>query len=135
MYQDSEALYIHLPQGQPYQANFFQLPVTIRSVTVLGDGMVMQADVCGTVACSGAALYKGLRLVTIASTAQGTPYQVNEQAELLGIFSVNLRRALDLAPTSQTEAGAKVLPEAVEFFVFGRAKNTAVKNSHCQPEK
>jgi hypothetical protein len=54
---------------------------------------------------------------------------------LLGVFSVNLRRALDLAPTSETEAGAKILPEAVEFFVFGRAKNVAVKNSHCQPEK
>jgi hypothetical protein len=35
-----------------------------------------------------------------------------EKAGLLGIFSVNLRRALDLAPKSETEAGAKVLPEA-----------------------
>ena len=60
---------------------------------------------------------------------------MDETAELLGIFSANLRRALDLAPTSETEQGAKVLPEAVEFFVFGRAKNVAVKNSHCQPEK
>jgi hypothetical protein len=46
-----------------------------------------------------------------------------------------LRRALDLAPTGETEAGAKVLPEAVEFFAFSRAKNVAVKNSHCQPKK
>jgi hypothetical protein len=106
MYQDAEALYIHLPRGQPYEANFFQLPVTIRSVTPLGDGIVMQVDVCGKLDCSGAALYKNLRLVTIPSTEEGNPYQVNENAELLGIFSVNLRRALDLAPTSETEAGA-----------------------------
>jgi hypothetical protein len=46
-----------------------------------------------------------------------------------------VRRALDLAPTSETEAGAKVLTEALEFFVFGRAKNPAVRNSQCQPEK
>ena len=51
---------------------------------------------------------------------------VGEKAELLGIFSINLRRALDLAPKSDTEAGAKVLNETLEFFVFGRAKNQAV---------
>jgi hypothetical protein len=73
-------------------------------------------------------------LVTTPSTEEGTPYAVDEKAELLGIFSVNLRKALDLAPTSETEAGAKVLPEVLEFFVFGRAKNVAVRNSHCQPE-
>src|SRR4051812_24150467 len=95
----------------------------------------MQADVCDNVACSGPALYKGLRLVTVPSTAEGKLYQANEHAELLGIFSVNLRRALDVAPTSETEAGAKVLPQTLEFFVFGRAKNGAVKNSHCQAEK
>jgi hypothetical protein len=71
----------------------------------------------------------------VPSTEEGSPYQVNDKAELLGIFSVNLRRALDLAPTGETEAGAKVLPEAVEFFAFSRVKNVAVKNSHCQPEK
>jgi hypothetical protein len=135
IYQDSEALYVHLPRGQPYEANFFQIPVTIRSVTPLGNGTIMQADVCSKIDCSGAALYKGLRLVTVPSTAEGKPYQVDEKTELLGIFSVNLRRALDLAPTSETEAGAKVLPELLEFFVFGRAKNAAVRNSHCQPEK
>lgn len=75
------------------------------------------------------------RLVTVPSTAEGKPYLVGEKAELLGIFSVNLRRALDLAPTTETEAGAKVLTEALEFFVFGRAKNQAVRNSQCQPEK
>jgi hypothetical protein len=48
---------------------------------------------------------------------------------------VNLRRALDLAPKSETEAGAMVLTEALEFFVFGRAKNVAARNSQCQPEK
>ena len=116
IYQDSEALYIHLPKGQPYEANFFQIPVIIRSVTPLGDGTVMQADVCDNVECSGPALYKGLRLVTVPSTAEGKVYQANEQTELLGIFSVNLRRALDAAR-------AKVLTQTLEFFVFGRAKN------------
>jgi hypothetical protein len=33
----------------------------------------------------------------------------------VAIFSVNLRRALDLAPTNETEAGAKVLTEPLEF--------------------
>jgi hypothetical protein len=96
----------------------------------------MDVDVCDKVDCSGKTfLYKGLRLVSVPSTEEGTPYIVDEKAELLGIFSVNLRRALDLAPTSETEAGAKVLTEALEFFVFGRAKNQAVRNSQCQPEK
>ena len=45
IYQDGEALYIHVPRGQPYEANFFQIPVIIRSVTDLGAGTIMQADV------------------------------------------------------------------------------------------
>ena len=40
-----------------------------------------------------------------------------------------------IAPTSETEAGAKVLTEALEFFVYGRAKKPAVRNRACQPEK
>jgi hypothetical protein len=42
--------------------------------------------------------------------------------------------ALDLAPKSETGAGATVRTEALEFFVYGRAKNPAVKNRQCQPE-
>jgi hypothetical protein len=135
IYQDSEELYIHLPKGQPYEANFFQVPVIIRSVTPLGEGIIMQADVCDNLGCSGTPLYKSLRLTTVPSTAEGKLYRANEQTEVLGIFSLNLRRALDLAPTSETEAGAKVLPQVLEFFVFGRAKNGAVRNSACLPEK
>jgi hypothetical protein len=36
--------------------------------------------------------------MSVPSTGDGTPHIVDEKAELLGIFSVNLRRALDLAP-------------------------------------
>ena len=38
MYQDADTLYVHLPKGQPYQSNFFQLPVVIRSVTASVSG-------------------------------------------------------------------------------------------------
>ena len=59
----------------------------------------MDADVCDKVDCSGTAfLYRALRLITVPSTEDGAAYVVGEKAELLGIFSVNLRRALDLAP-------------------------------------
>ena len=136
MYQDADALYIHLPRGDPFRSNFFQVPVLIRSVTAKDDGILMDADVCDKVDCSGTTfLYKALRLVTVPSTEEGAPYFVGEKAELLGIFSVNLRRALDLAPTSETEAGRVVRTEALEFFVYGRAKKVAVRNSQCQPEK
>jgi hypothetical protein len=136
MYQDGEALYVHLPKGQPYESNFFQLPVVIRSVTNKDEAIIMDADVCSTVDCSGTTfLYKAIRLVTLPSTEAGATYFVGEKTELLGIFSINLRRALDLAPKSDTESGAKVLTEPLEFFVFGRANNKAVRNSQCQPEK
>ena len=136
IYQDAEALYVHLPKGQPYESNFFQLPVVIRSVTAKEDGILLDVDVCDKVDCSGTTfLYKALRVVTVPSTEEGATYFVGEKAELLGIFSFNLRRALDLAPKSETEAGAKVLTEVLEFFAFGRAKNPAVRNSQCQPEK
>jgi hypothetical protein len=136
MYQDADALYVHLPTGQPYQSNFFQLPVILRSVTAKDEAIIMDADVCDAVDCSGTAfLFKAIRLVTVPSTEEGAPYFVGEKAELLGIFSINLRRALDLAPKSETEAGATVGTAALEFFVFGRAKNAAVRNAQCSPEK
>ena len=70
--------------------------------------------------------------MTVPSTEEGAAYFVGEKAELLSIFSVNLRGTLDLAPKSETEADAKVLTEALEFFVFGRAKNVAARNSGYQ---
>jgi hypothetical protein len=86
LYQDADALYIHLPRGQPYEANFFQLPVMIRSVTALGDGILMQADVCGTLDCSGPAIYKDLRLVTVPSTDEGSPISGEPEGGTSGHF-------------------------------------------------
>ncbi len=52
MYQDADALYVHLPKGNPYESNFFQLPVVIRTVTAKEEGILLDADVCDTVDCS-----------------------------------------------------------------------------------
>ena len=86
MYQGADALYVHLPRGQPFESNFYQLPVVIRSVKPVDDGTLMDADVCDKVDCSGTVfLYQGLRLVSVPSTEEGNPYFVGEKAELLGI--------------------------------------------------
>ena len=77
---------VALPRGQPFESNFYQLPVVIRSVKPVDDGTLMDADVCDKVDCSGTVfLYQGLRLVSVPSTEEGNPYFVGEKAELLGI--------------------------------------------------
>ena len=48
----------------------------------------------------------------------------------LGIFSVNLRMALEGSSTATSEDTAAVVPNAVEFFVFGSALRRAVVS--CQ---
>lgn len=124
---------LHLLMGE--ESNFHQLPVRIGSVEASNDGIILRADVCVAVGCSGNQfVYRNLRLITRSDSQELKPFKTGEITELLGIFSVHLGKARQLAGTASTEAGAVAVGDALEFYVFGRAKNKAVRTSKCVPE-
>ena len=51
---------------------------------------------------------------------------VGQKAFLLGFFSVNLKKAMDASGEAGSEDDAVPVKEALEFFVFGEAVNSAV---------
>ena len=53
---------------------------------------------------------------------------------LLGIFSVNLRIAVQSAKGHRGEDEAVFAPQALEFFTYGVPLGQAVKNGKCDEE-
>jgi len=76
-------------------------------------------------------VHENLRVVTatgsliddeLSSASQGS------QMFLLGFFSVNLQKAVQVSQNAHSEAGAVSAPDALEFFAFGRATQSAVSS-------
>ncbi|MBI4450259.1 hypothetical protein HY634_04320 [Candidatus Uhrbacteria bacterium] len=76
----------------------------------------------------------GLRAVVVPSAEEGDAFDVGDTGELLGFFSVNLRTAMDSSTSAKKKSSAVPVPGALEFFVFGRAKDVPVRNAKCQPD-
>jgi hypothetical protein len=118
-----------------HESNFYQIPIRISSVQATSGGILMRADVCEQLGCvGGQILYRNLRLVTRSDSAEGTPFAAGQVVEVLGLFSVHLGRVARIASNATTRPGAVAVGDALEFFVFNRAKRGAVKNSKCEPE-
>jgi hypothetical protein len=78
-------------------------------------------------------VYEGLRGITVVGDTLGAELAVGDRLTLLGFFSVNLKTVLDAVPASATSPGlAWSVKDALEFFVFGKAKKPArPKNQTC----
>jgi hypothetical protein len=78
-------------------------------------------------------VYEGLRGITVDGADLGAALEVDDRLTLLGFFSVNLKTALDAIPATATSPGlAWSVKDAVEFFVFGKAKKPAwPKSQEC----
>jgi hypothetical protein len=106
-------------------SNFFQLPVKIKSITSVSGGHEVKVDVFSNQAMTNK-VYSNLTTITATGTLIDGALNVGQKVFLLGFFSVNLKKALDASEGATSESSAVVVPEAVEFFVFGRAVNPAV---------
>jgi hypothetical protein len=106
-------------------SNFFQLPVKIKSITSVNGGHEVTVDVFSNQAMTNR-VYTDLTTITVTGTPIDGALSVGQKAFLLGFFSVNLKKALDASEGATSEDNAVAVPEAVEFFVFGRAVNSAV---------
>lgn len=129
----------HVTGGQlhvflSHESNFYQIPVRITSVQASNDGYQMRADVCSNLTCNGQPVLRNLRLIARADSFEGKPVAQGNVAEFVGIFSVHLGRARQLAGAASSEANAVAVTDAIEFFVFSRAGKRAVRNSQCVPE-
>ncbi|MBZ5618067.1 MAG: hypothetical protein LAQ69_04920 [Acidobacteriia bacterium] len=79
-------------------------------------------------------LRAGVRFVTVAGSALDGKLVAGRRTSLLGLFSVNLSRLLSVADSVHVESEAKSVPDALEFFVFGKPLNAAVTDSQCDAE-
>jgi hypothetical protein len=117
------------------ESNFYQLPVRITGVQTAPAAVILHADVCAAVGCSGGGVaYRNLRIVARVDSFGQKPFTSGEVTELLGIFSVHLGKAEQLSSHATSAQSAVAVPEALEFFVFARTKERAVRNSKCDPE-
>ena len=74
--------------------------------------------------------YEGLRCITITGSPVDSQLEVDTADFWLGFFSINLRTALEGSTIATSEDTAVVVPNALEFFVFGPALRRAVVS--CQ---
>jgi hypothetical protein len=124
-YVDNEYLYVSLQRAD----NFYQLPVRVTSVKEIANGHEATVDVYSDEAFK-TRRYEGLRCITTSGSAYDGRWKDGEQTYLLGFFSINLARALTSGKDATTETDAVHVPNALEFFVFGRPQRKAVAT--CQ---
>lgn len=106
-------------------ANFFQLPVRVRSIKSVSGGHEVRVDVYSDQAMTNK-IYSDLTTITASGTPIDGALSVGQKAFLLGFFSVNLKKALEASDGATSEDNAVTVSDAVEFFVFGRAVNQAI---------
>ena len=107
-------------------SNFFQLPVRVKSISTVSGGHEVKVDVFSDQAMTNR-IYAGLTTITASGTPIDGSLGVGQKAFLLGFFSINLKKALEGSNGANSKDEAVVVKDAVEFFVFGRAPNPAVK--------
>lgn len=118
--------------------NFYQLPVTVKQTQTIanGAGVAALVDMYSDTAHQNL-VYQNLDVVTAANSRIATQLQSNGnwQTYLLGFFSVNLRKAMEIASGHTGLANAVAAPGALEFFAFGVPLQKAVsKSTPCTEE-
>jgi hypothetical protein len=124
-YQDSQFVYVQLKKAD----NFYQLPVVVTAIKDVSGGKIATVDVFSDANHTNR-IYQGLSVVVAAGTPYATKLAVGQKTFILGLFSVNLRNAIDLS-SGATKTSPADIKDALEFFAFGRPLNPAVKNGTC----
>jgi hypothetical protein len=126
VWQDSNFVYVQLRESP----NFHQLPIEVEEVRAITGGEEVLVNVFSDSQFSHL-VHENLRVVT----ATGSPIDDELSSAsrgshmfLLGFFSVNLQKAVQLSQDAHSEAEAVSAPDALEFFAFGRATQIAVSS-------
>jgi hypothetical protein len=121
-YTDDNNLHVGLPFKQ---SNFYQLPARVTHIKTVSGGHEATVDVFSSVNFN-TLVYSGLKVITATGSPIDSDLSVGDEKSLLGIFSVNLKKALGAAGQADSPGNAHAVREAVEFFVFGVSQNGPV---------
>ncbi|HEV2806312.1 MAG TPA: hypothetical protein VGW57_15420 [Chthoniobacterales bacterium] len=129
VYEDTNFVYVELRKAE----NFYQLPVTVNDQHDVAGAVEATVDVFSDKAHSNQVLSSLHVIANNGSDIAGRLRSGNNIQFLLGVFSVNLRKAEDLAKGHQGQDSAVFAPSALEFFAYGIPPGSAVSSSsECQ---
>jgi hypothetical protein len=120
-YQNGQRLYLGLVKN----ANFYQIPVKVKSIVDINGGHSVTLDVYSS-ATSANPVYRGLTATTVSGSSVDTDLTLNQRVILLGFFSVNLKKAMEESAAAHTKPHAVSVKDAIEFFVFGTTSGAGV---------
>lgn len=126
VWQDSDFVYVQLRES----SNFHQLPIKVNEVRTITGGHEVLVNLFSDQQFSHL-VHENLRVVTATgSPIDGELSGANQGSQmfLLGFFSVNLQKAVQVSQNAHSEAAAVSAPDALEFFAFGRATQSAVSS-------
>jgi hypothetical protein len=125
VYEEDTYVYVELPTA----SNFYQLPVTLSDAHQVTGGVEAVADVFSDAAHQNLVL-SGLRVVANDGSRLADRLTAGDDLPfLLGIFSINLRKAMALAAGHSGSDQAVFAPSALEFFAYGVPLGNAVASS------
>jgi len=130
--EDSNFVYVRMAKAD----NFYQLPVTIKETRPIANGAGVDAlvDVFSDTAHQNL-VYQNLTVITAANSPIAARLHADWQTYLLGFFSINLMKAMEIASGHSGLANAVAAPGALEFFAFGVPLQKAVsKSTPCTEE-
>lgn len=130
-YEDDDFVYVELLKAE----NFYQLPVKIKNVHDVTGGVEATADVFSDQDHNNLVI-KDLRIVANKGSQIATRLSNGDDIQfLLGIFSVNLRSAMEQANGYHSKNNAAFAPSALEFFTYGVPLEHAVASSNCNNDE
>jgi hypothetical protein len=119
--EDHDFVFVQLKRAD----NFYQLPVTVKESSEVTGGRQFTVDVF-----SSGTHTRLVRSDLAVIVAEGSPIaadlDTDQDTFLLGLFSVNLRKAMSAAIGHGGIDNAVFAPNALEFFAFGFPRGRAV---------
>ncbi len=122
--EDENYVYVQLVKAE----NFYQLPVIVKGVHPITKAVEAIVDVYSD-SPRARLVYPNLRVIAVDGTRIATQLAPGQKTYLLGIFSVNLRRAMAAATGHEGPDGAVFAPDTLEFFTFGIPLKPPVSSS------
>jgi hypothetical protein len=121
VFEDDDEIFI----GMAEASNFFQFPAIVRSVTPVTGGSEVVVDVFNTLEFENL-VWDDLRGIAAAGTPIMASLTPGTRLSILGVFSINLRRAMDLSAGASSKATAADASDAIEFFIDGKPRKRAI---------
>jgi hypothetical protein len=119
--EDDDFVFVQLKKAE----NFYQLPVTVKEGREVTGGFQFTADVFSSGTHSHL-VRSDVAVIVAKDSPIAADLDTEQDTFLLGLFSVNLRKAMSAASGHKGIDNAVFAPNALEFFAFGVPQRRAV---------